>query len=246
MNADTTGKTSVHEPATDWRRLHEMEDDAASAEDPDVSPLDEDSWKKARLVGKPSKASLSAARFQRTVTRVTIEACWLHRYQTAIDRLQNVEAVGTDFFRIAYSALLDGRLIRLLSLLEESNRCASFWYLRRINPNIVDAAVAQAGIDLKMLKELSTKLRPIRNGAFVHIDKHEVFNPQRLYHNASIQIRDLNLICTKLHEMMEEIYRVTFKKNFEYDEYDGSDILRLAGLRDVAENRKQSKQRLGL
>lgn len=244
LSADTTGEISDHEPVTDWRRLHEMESDAAVAEDPDASPLDEASWEKAHLVGKPSKASLSAARFQRTVTRVTVEACWLHRYQTAISQLQNVEAVGTDFFRVAFSALLDGRLLRLIRLLEENPRCASFWYLHRVNPDIVEISVRSAGIDLKMLKEMSTKLRSVRNSTFVHIDKHEVFNPQKVYRDASISVQDLEIVCVKLEKIMKQIYLVIFHKIFESEEYDDADIKKLARLRDRTGRKAAGKHKV--
>jgi hypothetical protein len=247
MSGDTTGKISNAELATDWRRLHEMTDEeahAAIADDPDLDPTDENFWKSARLVGRPSKASRSTARFQRTVTRVTIEAIWLHRYQTAIDKLQIAEAVGTDFFRVALSALLDARLVRLIRLLEQSSRTASFWYLYRAEPKIVNSAAERSGVDLDKFRKLSEKLRAVRNRTFMHIDRHEVFDPQRVYRDAAIQLEDLASACIKLREIMNEIYRLTFDKDFECDEYEGSDISILMRLRDAAEAEGLSRRAL--
>lgn len=238
MSDGTTGRTLTRKPATDWRRLHEMSDDdvlAAISDDPDINPLDEDCWKDARLVGKPTKGSIADARFARAVTRATIETCWLQRYETTIDRLQGVDAVGTDFFRVALNALLDARLVRLIRLLEKSDRTASFWYLHRTKPNIVDDTSKRLGIDLSKIEELSSKLRPIRDRAFIHIDKKAVFDPQQLYRDAGIQVSELKSVCVSLWEIMKEIYCLTFGKDFEYDEYDGSDIGRLAEFRDAAE-----------
>jgi hypothetical protein len=238
VSGDTIGKTSRHKPATDWRRLHEMTDEEVQAEiadDPDLRPLDENFWKTARLVGQPSRSLRSAVRFNRAVTRISIEASWLQRYQIAIDRLETQHAVGTDFFRVAFIALQDARLVRLIRLLEESRRTASFWYLHRVKQSLVESAVERVGLNLNKLKEISAKLRSIRNGAFIHIDKQEVFDSQRLCRDAGVQAQDIRSVSMNLLEAMKEIYRVTFGKGYEYDEYDGSDVSALARLRDIAE-----------
>lgn len=245
MSGDTFGKTSRDEPATDWRRLHEMTDEeveAGIADDPDLQPLGEEFWKTARLVGQPSRSVRAAARFNRAVTRASIEACWLQRYQISIDRLKTEDAAGTDFFRVAFIALQDARLVRLIRLLEESPRTASFWYLHRANRRLVESAAERVGLDLDKLKEISAKLRSIRNGTFIHIDKNEVFAPQILYREAAIQAQDIAAVSLNLLEVMKEIYRVTFGKGYEYDEYDGSDVPVLARLRDIAEAEGSEKQ----
>ena len=249
MSGDTIGKTSRHEPGSDWRRLHEMTDDeveAAIADDPDVHPLGEEFWKTARLVGRPSRSLRSAVRFNRAVTRVSIEACWLQRYQIAIDRLKTEDAVGTDFFRVAFIALQDARLVRLIRLLQESPRTASFWYLHRVNRPLVESAAKRVDFDLNKLKEISARLRSIRNGAFIHIDKQKVFDPQRLYRDVAIHTQEIPSIVLKLFELMKEIYQVTFSKGYEYDEYDGSDVPALARLRDTAEAGALKKRPMSL
>lgn len=241
MNGGTIGKTSRDESVTDWRRLHEMTDEeveAAIAGDPDLQPLGEKLWKTAQLVGQRSRSSRSTARFNRAVTRITIEACWLQRYQIALDKLKSEEAVGTDFFRVAFIALQDARLVRLIRLLDESSRTASFWYLHRFNRQLVDSAAQGAGLDLCGLKDISAKLRTIRNGTFIHIDKQQVFEPQTLYREAAIQMQDIASVAGRLFETMKEIHRVVFDRDYDYDEYDGSDIAALARLRDAAEARK--------
>ena len=245
MNGDTIGKTSRNEPDTDWRRLHEMTDkevEAAIADDPGLQPLGEELWRTAQLVGRPSRSSRSTAGFNRAVTRITVEACWLHRYQISLDKLKSQEVVGTDFFRVAFIALQDARLVRLIRLLDENSRTASFWYLHRVNRHLVDSAALSAGLDLCRLKDISAKLRTIRNGTFIHIDKHHVFEPQTLYQEAAIEVQDISSVGGKLFETMKEIHRVAFDRDFEYDEYDGSDIAVLARLRDAAEAQGSEKQ----
>ena len=78
----------------------------------------------------------------------------------------------------------------------------------------------------------------------MHIDRHEVFDPQRVYRDAAIQLEDLASACIKLREIMNEIYRLTFDKDFECDEYEGSDISILMRLRDAAEAEGLSRRAL--
>jgi len=62
MNDDISGKTSKHEPATDWDRLRAMTDDeihTAALSDPDSRPTDEAFWKEARVVMPKRKETVT-------------------------------------------------------------------------------------------------------------------------------------------------------------------------------------------
>ena len=97
MSGDTIGKTAKPELAADWRRLRGMTDEevhAAVLADPEIKPTDDAFWKAAHVVIPQPKEP-----FKRAVKRISYEAFWLNTYQTAINELRKVEAVGLDFFR---------------------------------------------------------------------------------------------------------------------------------------------------
>jgi hypothetical protein len=239
MSGDTTGKISKAESGTDWDRLRNMSDEevhAAVVSDPDAHATDDEFWKTARAVVPPSKKTHSNLRFRRAVTRICFEACWLYRYQKAIEKLRSVEAVGTDFFQVSLTALMDAQLIRLIRLLEESSRVASFWYLCKANKKIVDAALARTGVDLEEVRQIAEKLPDIRNRTFVHIDKETVFDPNEIYQNAGIKTHQVEQACSALWELMKEIYRETNGAEFQADDYYGDDIPVLEKLRDGMES----------
>jgi hypothetical protein len=91
------------------------------------------------------EAGHSDDRFNQTVKRIGAEAFWLHTYQSAIDSMKRVDAIGLDFFRVSLNALKDARLIRLIRALEDDSQTASFWtclsptrHLSRRPPSLPD------------------------------------------------------------------------------------------------------------
>jgi len=85
----------------------------------------------------------TSERFKRTVVRFARETFWLRTHHNALKALSNLEAVGLDFFRVAHVGIQGDRLIRLIRLLEEDTRVASFWYLHRCEQKRVEAILAQ-------------------------------------------------------------------------------------------------------
>ena len=174
----------------------------------------------------------SDARFKRTVERIGAEAYWLRTYQDTINGMKGVEAIGLDFFRVSLNALKDARLVRLIRVLENDPRTASFWYLHTCNQPLVKRAAKKAGLDLTELQAISQALVPIRTKTFMHIDKVGVFDPQAFYKAAGLNNDKVEEIIRALEQTMRSIHAEVFGEEPEGDIYDGSDIRVLAKLRD--------------
>jgi len=177
------------------------------------------------------------ARYRRTVERVTTETCWLCAEQTALVALGTVDAVGIDFFRVAFTGLLGDRLLRLLRILEEDTRVASFWYLHRCNPKGVERALRSAATSLRDLRDFSRGLRSIRDKVFVHIDKAGVFDPEKIYKDAGIKDSEVAKIIRGLWTAMQDLYAATFGSAYQHDVYSGDDIALLEQCRNEIERR---------
>ncbi len=86
MNDATTGKTSTSEPATDWDRLHRVDDAelrAAIDADSDAPATDEAFWKDAKVVWPCPKETV-------TIRLDADLLAWLRRergYQTRINAI---------------------------------------------------------------------------------------------------------------------------------------------------------------
>lgn len=179
--------------------------------------------------------SHSDERFKRTIKRIGSETFWLRTYQAAINGMR-VEAVGLDFFRVSLNALKDARLIRLIRVLEDDSKTASFWYLLRCNGPLIEAAAKKAGLDLVELRDIADRMRGIRDKTFVHIDKVGVFDPQQYYKEAGLSNDKVAETCDRLFETMKAVHASVFGEEPPHDVYSGEDIKVLARLRDEAES----------
>jgi hypothetical protein len=178
--------------------------------------------------------AISQDRFNRTVQRIGAEAYWLHIYQTAINGMRGVDAIGLDFFRVSLNALKDARLIRLIRVLEDDSQTASFWYLLRTNQPLIKKAAKASHLDLIDLLDIAERMRGIRDKTFVHIDKTGVFDPQQYYTAAGLNNDKVAEIIDALWSTMQAVHLEVFGEPVEPDIYSGKDIKQLAALRDAS------------
>ena len=176
----------------------------------------------------------SNTRFERTVQRISAEAYWLKTYQLAINGMKGVFAIGLDFFRVSLNSLKDARLVRLIRVLEDKSRVASFWYLHKCNPALINAAAKENGLNIERLKIISASLVSIRTKTFMHIDKDGIFDPQSFYKAAGLNNDEVEEIIMALWRTMNRVHFKVFGEEVQGDEYPGTDIKVLAELRDIA------------
>lgn len=173
----------------------------------------------------------SDKRYRRAVERIAAEAFWLHTYQKALLGL-TVDAIGLDFFRVSMNALKDARIIRLIRILEDDPKSASFWYLFRADEKRMKAVSKETDFDIDLARRLAERFLGIRNKTFVHIDKERVFDPSELYKEAGITHKEIDDFISGLWRLMQRLHIVVLGKEIECDEYTGKDIKYLASLRD--------------
>lgn len=180
------------------------------------------------------QTSTPDARFKRAIERLTKETFWLKTYQSALDGMAGVTSIGLDFFQVSKTAIEDARLIRLIRVLENDPKTASFWYLHRSNAPVIERAAKVASLDLTELKQVATRLRGIRDKAFVHIDKVGVFDPKHFYQVAGLTEAEICRSIEGLWLTMQKVYADTFGEELRHDVYVGNDIAKLASLRDAS------------
>lgn len=171
-------------------------------------------------------------RYRRAIERIGAEAFWLRTYQKAICGL-TVDAMGLDFFRVSLNALKDARIIRLIRVLEDDPRVASFWYLFRTNEKLFRKLARDVSFDMGLAERLSGRFLGIRDKTFVHIDKEKVFDPEQLYVEAGITHQELDDFIGGLWVLMQRLHLEIIGEEIKGDDYTGEDISYLAKLRDA-------------
>jgi len=167
------------------------------------------------------------ARSRRVTRRLLFEVHWIRSEEVALRRLDGLDHIGLDFFKVAHAALLGDRLIRLVRVFEDSRRIASFWYLHSCRPSEVEALLRDTPMTLAGLRDLSARLKKVRNKTFVHIDKRGVFNPAAIYQDAAIKATQLEKGVEALWCVLNRLHGNLVGSTFQADEYTGDDIARL-------------------
>ncbi len=174
----------------------------------------------------------SVNRFIRTTERLLHEVHGLRVAQAALRALSGQRSYGLDFFRVAYTALIGDRSIRLIRVFEDSKRVSSFWYLHRCEPKLIEKLLESTGVKISDLRDLSERLKRPRDKTAVHIDKDYVFDSTEVWEAAGIKAENVQRAIEALWLVLNELYQDRTGIPFPHDEYTGEDILRLLELRD--------------
>jgi hypothetical protein len=145
-------------------------------------------------------------RFKKAVERLAAEVSILLAEQVALEEL--LGTVPPLLIRVSADALMGDRLARLIRILEDDSRneVASFWYLLRCEPS----RVALAADDEKHLRHLATRLKPIRDKTFFHIDKNGVLDREAIYAAAGITGDEIIRAVDILWAILGRLYREEF------------------------------------
>jgi len=173
-------------------------------------------------------------RFDDTLQRLLPETYNLMSVQAALEALKDSHT-GVILAQ-SFSALMGDRLVRLIRILENSDRTATFWYLYNCEP-----ANVSKGIDIRRLQDLSEKLRLVRNKTLFHIDKDHVGDSEAVYKQA-------NIIANEVIWAMETIWCVL---NRLYAERTGqpwgpANGIDLSGMREIFQRDAKNMREKGV
>jgi hypothetical protein len=145
------------------------------------------------------KAPAHRARFQSTVERLIRELQNLRGSFAAMCAAQGKYSSNL-FIHVAAKAVQSDVLIRLIRIVEDGE-AASFWYLHRCEPRKV-----AEGIDIAKLQDFSRRLKLVRDKVFVHIEKDEMFDPERAYKDAAIKVSEIEETIETLWAVINRLY----------------------------------------
>lgn len=152
---------------------------------------------------------MTANRYEATVRRTF--------YEIEMARLEREAWVGIasepysyrtpDFFTIAYHALFDDSLSRIIRVLDRNPKSATFWRLRKQKKRKIESYAKANAIDLGEIEDLADKLKIIRDKVHFHIDWQEVPNFQKPFRDANISEQVFDRVLDNLSSILSYLYK---------------------------------------
>jgi hypothetical protein len=100
-------------------------------------------------------------------------------------------AHSLDFFLVAAHALYNDILAHAMRVLDRNSQSASFWYVVRCNEQVANEVATAHSISVDRLRNLSERLKGIRDQTHFHIDRDAVIDARAVWDDAGITGNDL-------------------------------------------------------
>lgn len=132
---------------------------------------------------------------------------------------------GLDFFRICTAALQNDIYAGAHRAFDTNPDAASFWYIRNIcmDENF-EKAVLDTGTTIDILKNLSNKLKPIRDRVHFHSDRRDLIDSNKPWDEADITGDDFISLTENAHEVLRILYLNLTGQDKKVPDYFGDDI----------------------
>lgn len=136
-------------------------------------------------------------------------------------------AHGLDFFRIAEHALFNDLIAHAIKVFDTHKQAASFWYIKRVDSAALELEAKNSCVKLEDLKEVSEKLKHIRDKTHFHIDKEAVSNPKLVWSLAEITGDYLGESLDAVFKILSSLHYKRTKQKISLPDYDGSDAKKI-------------------
>lgn len=130
---------------------------------------------------------------------------------------------ANEFLGLCSMALFNDMVAHLIKVLESDSKALTFWNIRSRNKKRINEILKESGCDLSFLKQMSEKLRDIRNHTHFHIDKVNVSNPKDVWTKAKLKMPDIEKTIVLLLDIFGGLYREQVSTSEPFLSYDGKD-----------------------
>ncbi len=150
---------------------------------------------------------MTSARYQTAITRNLAELQKLLLIRETLLGLSRHKRTARVFTRVVHEALRNDYISHAIKVFEQGAQCASFWYIYRTDPRIIDKYARRSGYPISDLQAVSDKLKIIRNGTHFHIDRDGVLNPKQIWSVASLTGKQLSAAIDFAWGALSEVQR---------------------------------------
>lgn len=145
---------------------------------------------------------------------------------------------AVDFFRLAYDALFNDMIAHAVKVLDKNKDSETFWSIYKRDESTIRQFISNNNYDLDKLEKVSDKLKVIRDKTHFHIDKMGVLQPNKVWETASLKGSELAEAIDMAWEVLRYVHRVKFGEEFNFPEYDGTDVTRII----TAEKKRKERE----
>lgn len=130
---------------------------------------------------------------------------------------------ANEFLGLCSIALFNDMVAHLIKVLVMDGKGLTFWNIRKRNKKRTDEILKENGCDISFLKDISKKLKKIRNWTHFHIDREKVSSPKTVWKEAGLKYSETE----KAIEVLLKIFGILYKERISdlapFLSYDGSD-----------------------
>jgi hypothetical protein len=170
----------------------------------------------------------SIERFQKALNRNLYELSIAISMRNGLNELSKAAPkLYWSFFAYSYIALYDGYLSHAIKVLDRHKDAASFLCIRNCEMKLVNSLLKKKGMSLPDINVLVDKLTHVRDKTLFHIDKHGVDNSAKIWEEADIKGILINSIVDNIWEILNDIHREKYGKEYISPIYKGKDVAKI-------------------
>lgn len=128
-----------------------------------------------------------------------------------------------EFLGLCSMALFNDMVAHLIKVLERNSKALTFWNIRSRNKKQINEILKKSSCNLSFLKNVSDKLRDIRNHTHFHIDTENVSNPKEVWKKSGLKNLDIKKTIVILLEIFGCLYKEQVSTSEPFLSYDGED-----------------------
>ena len=132
-----------------------------------------------------------------------------------------------DFFHVSAVALYNDTISHILKVFEIDPKPRSFWYIVRNKEQLVNDISEKHSISTGKMKDISERLKIIRNKTHFHIDSKFANKSDKVWQLADIKFEEIEFLLKSAHLILSKIYNNITGKSYDMPVYDGTDAINI-------------------
>ena len=145
--------------------------------------------------------------YTKAIERCLAELQWAQIHRISLQGIEAADPVHHYFLHSTYHALFNDYLAHCIKVLDLSRGTASFWYIRSVHSARVDGFATKSGFDVAEIREVSERLRHVRDKTHFHIDKTGVMDTRAIWRDAGITGKRLATVVDWVWEILNHLQR---------------------------------------
>lgn len=142
-----------------------------------------------------------------------------------LDRLEETKTLHPlNFFKVAAIAIYRDIFTHLCLIYEIKGQGKSFWYIEKELANKIAVIARDNSLSIDNLKNISERIKPIRNNTHFHIGSKNPNNPKKIFQESDIKNHEVRELIKSGFIILNELYKDLNKVEYDLPDYDGTDI----------------------